>query len=177
MIAISGPPGSGSTTIARELARRLDIEYFSPGFIQKGFAKGKNQSEASIKVWKTNFGKSVNFHKGLDELQIERARKGNVVICGKLSIYMLRDLTNHKIWLEASLDERARRSAERDGLPVSEVEKIISEREKIERGEWKKIYGIDYFDQRKIANLVVDSSSLTVEQTVKKILDFMKREK
>jgi cytidylate kinase len=178
VIAVSGPPGAGSTTIAKELAKKLGIEYFSPGFIQKGFAKGRNESKAAIAVWKTKFGKSDELHKGLlDRLQIERARKGNVVVCGKLSIYILKDLAEHKVWLEASLDERARRSAKRDNLPIKDVKRMIMERERIERREWKRIYGIDYFDQKEMADLVVDSTKLTVNETVGRILDFIKSRK
>jgi len=175
VIAISGPPGVGSTTIAKELAKKLRMDYFSPGFIQKGFAKGKNQSRAAIAVWKTKFGKSDELHKGLlDRMQLERAKKGDVVICGKLSIYILKNLADHKIWLEASLDERARRSAERDKLPVKDVKRMIRKRERIERSEWERIYGIDYFDQKKMADLVVDSTKLTVKETVDKIFKFIK---
>ena len=34
-------------------------------------------------------------------------------------------------------------------------------------------FGFDYFYQKDIADLVIDSSNLTLEQTVEKILDFI----
>ena len=55
-----------------------------------------------------------------------------------------------------------------------EAKKEIEERENIERAEWKRIYGFDYFYQKEIADLVLDSSGLTLEQTVDKILEFVK---
>lgn len=177
VIAISGPPGAGSTTIAKKLAKKLGMKYFSPGFIQKGYARGKNESRAAIKVWKTKFGKSVDFQNYLDGLQIKRAKQGNAVVCGKLSVYILKDLADFKIWLEASLDERARRSAGRDKMPVKEVKKAIREREGIERSEWKRIYGLDYFDQKKMADLAIDNTELTVEETMEKILKFIEKKK
>jgi cytidylate kinase len=112
---------------------------------------------------------------GLDELQAERAKQGNVVMCGKLSIYILRDLADCKIWLETSLEERVKRTAKRDKLPIEKVKKIIQERERIEREEWKRIYGLDYFDQKEMADFVIDNTKLTVEQTVNKIIDFIKK--
>jgi cytidylate kinase len=107
-------------------------------------------------------------------MQVERAKKGNVVICSKLAIHFLKDITQYKVWLTAPLAVRARRAAQRDGTDAKETFKEISERQAIERREWKRIYGFDYFQQRKIADMVVDSSRLTLKQTVDRIVRFVK---
>jgi len=177
VIAISGPPGAGSTSIAREVAKKLKLKYFCIGKIQKKFGKTKKEAAASLEVWKTELGKSEKFHKNvLDKTQIEKAKEGNIVISAKLSIFMLKNLADYKIWLDTSLKVRARRTAMRDKIPVERALKEIIKREKIEREIWKKIYGFDYFDQKYSADFVLDNSKLTLKQAVNKILEFIERE-
>ncbi|MBS3055660.1 MAG: cytidylate kinase family protein [Candidatus Aenigmarchaeota archaeon] len=174
VLVISGPPGAGSTTISKEIAKRLKLDFFSPGFLQKSLAKGLNQSEAAIKVWKTEKGRSKEFHSDLDGLQTEIAKKGNVVMCGKLSIHFLKKYATFSVWLDVPIDVRARRTAERDGMTFEQAKKDVSERERIEREEWKKMYGFDYFDQKKEADLILDSSNMSTDETVNVILEKIK---
>lgn len=176
VIAISGPPGSGSTTIAKKIAERLKLGYYSIGKTFKSYSK-KEESEAALEVWE-KFGKNKDFHeKLLDKGQIEKAKKGNIVICGKLSIFILKDLADYKIWIDAPLNVRARRTATRDGISFNQALNRIRKKERIERDFWKKIYKFDYFDQKSKANFVLDNSKLTVEKAVNKVLEFIKREK
>lgn len=178
VIAISGPPGAGSTSIAKKIAKKLKLKYLSVGKIQKSYGKVKKESEAALRVWGTTFGKSEDLHrKILDRTQIEKAKKGNIVICGKLSIHMLKDLANYKIWIDTPLKVRAKRTAERDKISFEQALKEVKKREKIEREIWKKIYGFDYFDQKYSADFVLDNAKLSLEQAVNKILDFIKRKK
>lgn len=177
IIVVSGLPGSGSTSVARELAKRLRLRYFVPGKLHKKLGKPKKESEAALEVWRTKKGRSKKTHEERDKLQIKEAKKRHIVICGKLSIHFLRGLSDHKIWLDAPLKVRAKRTAKRDGISVKKSTKEISERQRIERREWKRIYGFDYFYQKKIADLVIDSSKLTLKQTVNKILKFIKSKK
>lgn len=174
-IAISGPPGSGTSSIAKGIAKKLRIKYFSPGAIQKSYAKTKKESLAALKVWQTDLGKSEKFHRDvIDKMQIDMAKEGGIIICGKLSIKMLGNLADYKIWVQTPLRIRASRVARRDGIPVKEVIKIISDREKMEKKEWKRIYGFDYFDQKKLADFVLDNSKLSLEQAINKVLKFIK---
>ena len=50
VIAISGLPGSGSTTIAKLLAKNLSLEYFSPGQLFKDIASGKYKEKSYSEV-------------------------------------------------------------------------------------------------------------------------------
>ena len=169
VIAISGPPGAGSTTLARALAERLGLKFFSPGFIQKGLVSGKNESEAAIRAWETRKGSSKHFHQGLDQEQRELARKGGIVICGKLSVHFLKDLADLTVWLKVPLRVRAKRTAKRDGISLKKAEESIRKRQEIERKRWKEIYGFDYFDQEKEADLVL-KGVLTVREEVERVL-------
>jgi len=155
------------------LAKKLKLKYFSPGEIFKGCSK-KKESKAALEVWE-KFGKDKKFHKKIiDGVQIKKAKEGNIVADGKLSIFILRNLATYKIWINAPLKVRAARTAKRDKIQFKEALREIRKRQKIERTSWKKMYGFDYFDQRKLADMVIDSSKLTVNQTVNKILKCMR---
>ena len=169
IIAISGKPGAGTSTIAKKLAEKLGSDYFSPGHFFKEHSEGKETQQA-LDVWKTRRGSSRSFHELIDRMQKERAKDGNVVICGKLSIHFLKDVADMKIWIDCSLDERAKRSAKRDKIGLEKAKRRIKERERIETEEWKRIYGFDRSKQKEIADLVIDSTGLTEKETLDRIL-------
>ena len=185
VIALSGLPVSGSTTISKILAKKMGLDYFSPGQLFKDIAKGKlkekkiyptfkelcdksnltipdfnekDNSSAAYNLWNTDFGKNPRLHSIIDKLQTKLAEKGNIIIDGKLSIHMIKN-ADIKIWLKASEDARVSRSKMRDNITFEEAKKIIPEREKKEREEWKKLYGIDYITQETNANIIIDTST------------------
>lgn len=168
-IVISGLPGAGSSTLSKKIARALGYEYFSPGEYYKRLF-GKLTSESALKGWKTDLGKSEDLHKKIDEIQIEKAKKGGVVICGKLSLYFLRKIADFKVWLDASLEVRAKRTAKRDKISFEKALEILKEREKIESQEFKKIYGLDYYKLKDYADFILDNNNLKVEEAAKIIL-------
>jgi len=173
VIAISGLPGTGSTSVAKELAKRLGLKYFSPGEYFKSQSKGK-ESIRALEVWRSEIGKKKGFHEEIDKSQIKKAKAGGIVICGKLSIHKLRDIADFKFWIESPLDVRAERAAHRDKIPKENAIKLLRDRERIEREEWKRLYGIDYFTQKGLADLIVDTSNKSLEASVNEILDFIR---
>jgi len=170
-IAISGPPGSGSTKTALMLAKKLGLKCFSTGDLFKSYSKERKNH--ALDIW-NKYGMKKQFHQDLDEYQKEKARKGNIVICGKLSVFILKDLADFKIWIESPLKVRAKRIAKREDISMIRAMDQIKKREEIERREWKRIYDFDYFNSKNLADLVIDSSEKSVEEVVKEIMKSMK---
>ncbi|MBU5690064.1 MAG: cytidylate kinase family protein [Candidatus Aenigmatarchaeota archaeon] len=175
VIAISGLAGSGTSTLAKMLAEKLGLKYFSPGEYFKSHSSGRNETERVMDVFQSGKGLDKDFHKKIDEMQINLAKKGNIVICGKLSILMLKDIADYKIWIECDLEERARRTAKRDGIRFEDALKALKQREKLQLKEWKKDYGIDYTTQKKMADIVIDNTNLNERQVFEKVIELIKR--
>src|SRR3990172_8425260 len=123
VVVVSGPPGSGSSTISRIVAKKLRLKYFSAGTLQKKLIKGwkKTEAKAALESWKTPVGASDKTHYDRDKLIVEIAKQGNVVICGKLVVHFLKKLSKYKILLDVPLETRAERTAERDKTPVDQA--------------------------------------------------------
>ena len=185
VIAISGPPGAGTSTIAREIAKRLGLEYFSPGRVYKDMSDKKEETLAAFELWKTDKGKSKELHNYIDHLQKEKAKKGNIIIDGKISIKMLEKYATHKIWIDAPLEVRVDRALERIKLSPgteeyekkkAEIKKNIEERQELERENWKKIYNFDYFEQKNLEGVIFidNNKSKSVEDVVGEIIEKIK---
>lgn len=169
VIVVSGPPGSGTSTVGKLVADKLDIDYFSPGKYVKEEMEG-NESEAASKAWKERGLDEEEKNRSIDDLQKQVAGQGNVVVEGRLSIYMLDELHDLSVWLTASLNTRAERTAERDAISVEEAKEHLKERQHNEVEAWKDIYGFNYLEQRKEADLVIDSEKYNAEEIAEKIV-------
>ena len=201
VVVISGQPGAGSTTTARLLAEKLGVAFFSVGRVFKDIARGKvkkayyytflknlcaargleipdmsagDDSHAATSFWDTPLGKSKELHNILDELSNKLAEKGDVVIDGKLALRLVKN-ADLRVWLEASLNERARRAAERDSISLSEAKHLVSKRQEKEREEWKRIYGFDYWEQKWSADLLIDTTNISPSKIVNNIIAVLKK--
>ncbi|MCX6818489.1 MAG: cytidylate kinase family protein [Candidatus Aenigmarchaeota archaeon] len=181
VIAISGMPGCGSSTTARLLAEKMNLKFFSAGDYTKELAKeeakiDKNQTERIIDFWKTKRGQSKDHHMAVEELQQNIAKDGNIVIESKLGIHFIRN-SDFKIWLKAPFKTRAERYVKRDGFHLEKAIGFLREKENSERANWKRIYGIDPFDQEKEADLVIDTSDKSPEEIVDIIIKAVRNKK
>ncbi len=172
VIVISGLTCVGSTTIGKKLSQKLGLKFFSLGNYLKSLSKGK-ETERATSIWKTEEGRSKNFHEKLDEMQQKLAKDGNIVINSKLGIKMLD--ADFKVWLKADKDVRAKRCAGRDNISFDEALRLLEQKEDFEINEWKKIYGFDFRDQEQKADLVIDTSDKNPDETVEIIIHELKR--
>lgn len=170
VIAMSGQPGCGSTTVAKLLAKRLKISFFSAGDFFKSHSSGNDSSKRAIDFWKTRWGSSKSFHNELDKAVVEKARKGNVVCDAKLSIHFLKGLADLKVRLKADMKTRARRYAKKDRVDISKARKYLLEKEKLENDNFLRIYGFSPDDQERDADLIIDTSGKSPEETAELII-------
>ena len=154
-ITVSGPPGSGTTTLAKALSSRFDLEYVSSGDVFRSMARERDMSLAE-------FGRVAEedpeIDREIDERQAEIARENDdIVLEGRLSGWMAEE-ADMRVWLDAPLDVRAERVAEREGQTVEEARVEIEEREASESKRYQEIHGID-IDDLSVYDLVVDTST------------------
>ncbi|WP_069807031.1 (d)CMP kinase [Vulcanisaeta thermophila] len=162
VVAISGQAASGKTTVARELASRLNYRFVSIGELFRKIAIERGVSLIELhRIAERDF----SIDRSVDNACIEEARRGNVVIEGHLAAWILKDIADVKIYLKADVDARARRLASRDGRTYEEALNEIRTREESNRRRYMMIYGIDINDLS-IFNLVIDTTYLGINDVV-----------
>jgi CMP/dCMP kinase len=169
VIVISAKPGSGSSTVGRTLAERLKIDFFSAGDYFKSHGSGKS-TEKALGFWKTEKANTKEFHEELENIYIEKAKKGNIVIDAKLGIHFLKDIADLTVWLNASFEKRAERYAKKDDIPLEEATVKLKEKETVEEEKYMKIYGFNLNYQEKEAKLIIDTTDKLPEEIVEEIM-------
>ena len=153
-ITISGLPGSGTTTVAKLLSKELSLELISAGEMFRQIANEKNLELEQFSELAEN---NDDFDRRIDEKQGEEAMKRkDVIVEGRLSGFFVPD-AELKIWLEASVNVRAKRIAGREGTAYEEALYAMKNRERSEHKRYEKYYDINLGD-RSIYDLVIDSS-------------------
>ncbi|MDO9536844.1 MAG: AAA family ATPase [Thermoplasmata archaeon] len=169
IITISGPPGSGKTTVGKLLAEKLAIPFLSTGMVFRDMAKEKGVSLAKFGEMAL---KDYEIDKDLDKRIIAIAQeKKDMVLEGRLAAHMLHlnGIKSFKVWIDAHIHIRAGRISGREGTVSEEVRQEILEREECEQKRYMKIYGID-LGSLSVYDMVINSDDLTPEQIVHEIV-------
>ncbi|MDP8011355.1 MAG: (d)CMP kinase [Thermoplasmata archaeon] len=166
IIIISGPPGSGKTTVARIVSQKLNYPLISSGDIFRSMAKEHNMT---VEEFSKLAERDYSFDKKIDERILEiMKRDENLVIDSRLAAWFAKKngIDAFKIFLNASRDKRLERINKREKTSMQNL--ILREESEINR--YKKIYGIDFRDLS-IYDLVLDTDNLTPESIVDKIME------
>ncbi|MCX8204601.1 MAG: AAA family ATPase [Candidatus Nezhaarchaeota archaeon] len=143
VIAVSGLPGAGKSTLAKALAKELELRYLSTGSLFRSLSKSRG-----VGLVEAHFlaERDTSLDLEVDSRAYEAALEGGVVVDGHLSGWLLSRVADLKIFLTAPLEVRAARVAERDGLSLKEAMEQLVKREESNRKRYLKLYGIDISD-------------------------------
>ncbi|MEM3058677.1 MAG: AAA family ATPase [Methanomassiliicoccales archaeon] len=171
-ITISGPPGSGKTTVCRQLAEKLSLNYIVAGSI---FRKMASERGVSLEDFGKIASEDSSIDRMLDEEILKIARENDhIILEGRLTGYLMHKngIDAFKIYLDADFEERARRASKRDGIDLAEARASIAERERCELKRYEQYYGFSPED-RNFYDFVIDTTSLSPDEVVSRILRAM----
>lgn len=168
ILTIGGLPGSGKTTVAKMLAKRLKLEYVNAGDIFRNLARKKGLTLEEFGIYAEQ---NPNVDQAIDKKIIEIAKKDNVILEGRLAGIMCErnNIDAIKIWLEAPLKVRAERISKRENKTFESALAEIQVREKSEWDRYYKIYHIDLNDLI-VYNMVIDSAPISAEDVAETII-------
>ncbi len=164
LITIGGLPGSGTTTAAALLSKKLDIPWTSGGSIFRELAKemGKELNE---------FGRyaegNPDVDRELDRKLIAVMKKGDIIVESRLAgaNAMKHGIPALRVYLHASFQTRVDRIQNREGGPVENIAEATRERERSEKKRYLEYYDIDY-ENLDHYTLVINSGELLPDQIV-----------
>jgi cytidylate kinase len=167
IICVSGMTGSGKSTVAKRLADRYNLEYFSGGNAMKALAKEEGY-DSDVRGWwespegldflKKRMGDPV-FDKKIDQKLLELASKGNVVLDSWTVPWLLKE-DGFKVWLESSPQARAKRVVNRDRISFEVALQALTEKDARTRQIYKDLYAFDLGHDLTPFNLVLATDDL-----------------
>lgn len=166
VICISGMTGSGKSTVAKRIADKYGLDYYSGGNALRVLAKEEGYNSDVRGWWETSEGLNFleqrmgvpDFDKKIDEKLLELAAKGNVVLDSWTMPWLLDE--GFKVWLEASPQVRAKRVVTRDAISDEEALKALTEKDARTRQIYKNLYGFDLGHDLAPFDLVLSTDEL-----------------
>jgi cytidylate kinase len=170
VICVSGMTGSGKSTVAKRLADKYGLGYFSGGNALRALAKDEGYDSDVTGWWETAEGlqflqqrmRDPAFDKKIDEKLLELAEQGNVVLDSWTVPWLLKG--GFKVWLEASPKVRAKRVTRRDSISVEEALKALTKKDERTRQLYKSLYGFDLGNDLSPFNLVLATDDLEPDE-------------
>ncbi|MFB6282325.1 MAG: (d)CMP kinase [Halobacteria archaeon] len=161
-VTVSGPPGSGTTTLAKSLSSEFGYEHVSSGDVFREMADERGYSLGEFNE-RAEEDPEIDREIDLRQKEIGESRD-DVLLEGRLSGWMVED-ADVKIWLDAPVDTRAARIQEREGGVPEKVVEDVEAREESEAKRYREIHGIDIHDLS-VYDLVINTEVWSEEDVL-----------
>jgi len=176
IITISGNAGSGKSTVAKEIAKKLGYNFYCVGDL-----RGKMATERGMTIDQLNkLGEKEAWTDNLaDEYQADLAKKeDNFIVDSRLGFHFIPAAL--KIFLKVHPNESARRvfinqrPDEERKESIEEVKQMLTARDENDRQRYMKYYNVDHLDLSHY-DLVIDTTNLKLEQLQEKIFNYLRK--
>ncbi len=174
IITLNGIPGSGKSAVGERVAKKLHYEFMSMGMLRRKMAE-----DLGITLEELNRRGEENpaSDRIVDEYQEKLGReRDNLIIDGKTSWYFIPHSV--KVFLTADYETCAKRIMGDDRkveqfMSIDEAVTSIKNRMASDNRRYMKYYGMEDAYDHSHYDLVVDTSYLTIDEVVQKVLDFI----
>ncbi|MCL4381821.1 cytidylate kinase family protein [Candidatus Marsarchaeota archaeon] len=159
-ICISGLASSGKTALGEILAERLNILH-----IKESYKDSTNGDEEIISLLKELTAKNdKKFAEIFDNKVRALADQGNCVVTTWLGSWIIKDATI-RVWLNASIEERARRRAKKNNTKYASTLSFIRDYDRLTINHFENVYGIDV-TKHGIFDLELNTEKLSIDEMV-----------
>lgn len=166
LVTVSGPAGSGKSTTAADLAAALDVEHVSGGDIFRTLAAERGYSPVEFNERAEDDPQiDRDLDRRLREMALER---NDLVLESRLAGWLAGEEADFRIWLDAPIEVRAARVADREDKRIELAREETERREESEARRYRDYYGIDV-DDRSIYDVVLNTARWGPE-TVRTVL-------
>ena len=168
-LTISGPPGSGKTTVCDKLS---DVLQMKAVFFGRIFREIAGEMGLTLLELGELAERDFTIDREIDSRLLKIARENDdIILESRLAAYMLtlNDIPAIRIYLHANRDVRIRRIGLRDNETYEEALIKTAEREASEEKRYMMYYGIDIRDMS-VYDIDIDTSCIDPDEVVQIIL-------
>lgn len=182
LFVVGGPGGSGSSTIAKLLAREYGLHYVYGGQFMRNIAHniGFKTVEEFLDSLKSERERYV-YDKAVDKKMIRMSYQPDVLIDSKVFAALSTSYklpTTVKIWLDCSIYTRVRRTLHKKNIVdlskklskssdiYIEMRDMLMKRYSNDKNRYRRLYAIDYDHPDKYNDIIIDTANLNAHQTL-----------
>jgi predicted cytidylate kinase len=168
-IAISGPPGSGKTTVCQHVGQKLGYRVV---FVGQMFRQMALERKVDLEVFGRLAEEDETIDRDLDERMVAIAvKEENIILEGRLTGILLesKNIPVFSVFIDAPEDVRASRIMEREKKPLDQILREMRKRETSEKKRYLAYYGVDPSDKTRY-DLWIDSANMSAEEIARRIV-------
>jgi cytidylate kinase len=180
IILICGFTGSGKSSIAKYVAKKLDYKLIHTSYILKQISKNKILDPKNTKMNKgwyefsgldniRNKNHSIDIR--LDNYLLDLIKKEDNLVLDSWTLTKKKGFV--KVWLKSSKLIRAKRVAKRDGINLNKAKDIILKKDNFNKSHFKKLYSFKITNYS-VYDIIFDAGKYDLITNCKKVYSLIK---